>query len=331
MEYVKRGKSRKSIKKILDYKLKDWLKSIKDPRVQKLASLHTIVTGGCISSMLLGEEVKDFDIYFTTRETALAVAKYYVKEFNELNPGRKNKLGYSGSAYVLDCSDSSQVEKEKAECKGAGHLLNIDDPERIKIVIRSDGVASQDSSMLNEPFEDVFDVLDQADQTEVPTEASEKYKPVFLSSNAITLSDKIQIVIRFFGTAEEIHKNYDFVHCTNSYELNKKELTLRPEAMEALMSRELRYQGSKYPLCSVIRTRKFLKRGWNINAGQYLKMCFQISNLDLTDLNVLEDQLVGVDSAYFMQVIQALQHKQNNDPNFNVDSSYLTTIIDKIF
>ena len=34
----------------------------------------------------------------------------------------------------------------------------------------------------------------------------------------------------------------------------------------------------------MIRTRKFLKRGWHINAGQYLKMCFQISELDLSDI-----------------------------------------------
>ena len=48
-----------------------------------------------------------------------------------------------------------------------------------------------------------------------------------------------------------------------------------------LLARQLVYQGSKYPICSMIRTRKFLQRGWHINAGQYLKMAFQVSELDL--------------------------------------------------
>ena len=62
--------------------------------------------------------------------------------------------------------------------------------------------------------------------------------------------------------------------------------------------------GSKYPLCSIIRTRKFIQRGYTINAGQYLKMAMQLNELDLKDVSVLQDQLIGVDSAYFDMVIR---------------------------
>ena len=95
------------------------------------------------------------------------------------------------------------------------------------------------------------------------------------------------------------------------------------------------YIGSKYPVCSVIRARKFIKRGWSINAGQYLKMCFQISKLDLSDISVLEDQLTGVDVAYFATLIDSLQaHSQkmkDEGKEFKVDYGYIATIIDKIF
>lgn len=101
--------------------------------------------------------------------------------------------------------------------------------------------------------------------------------------------------------------------------------------MQALLARQLVYQGSKYPICSMIRTRKFLQRGWHINAGQYLKMAFQVSELDLRDLAVLEDQLVGVDSAYFLQLIAALQERQSADPDFQVTAPYLATIVDRLF
>jgi hypothetical protein len=97
--------------------------------------------------------------------------------------------------------------------------------------------------------------------------------------------------------------------------------------MEAMLSKELRYVGSKYPICSLVRVRKFVGRGWRINAGQILKMAMQISELDLTNIEVLEDQLTGVDTAYFVQLVDKLKEK---DPS-KVDTAYLVELIDKIF
>ncbi len=64
-----------------------------------------------------------------------------------------------------------------------------------------------------------------------------------------------------------------------------------------------------------------------INAGQYLKMAMQISDLDMTDHTVLEEQLTGVDVAYFAEVIEKIKAK---DPE-KVDATYLVEIIDRMF
>ena len=154
----------------------------------------------------------------------------------------------------------------------------------------------------------------------------EPYRPVFLSTNAITLAGRIQIIIRFYGTPEQIHENYDYVHCTNWW-TKKAGVVLNQPALESLITRELRYVGSKYPICSIIRMRKFIKRGWTVNAGQILKMCMQVSDLDLEDLATLKDQLTGVDVAYFMEVIESLRAKDS----VRVDSAYLLEIIDRMF
>src|ERR1035437_8469526 len=75
----------KTIKKILQSKVADLVESISDPEIAILVSKGTIITGGCIASMLLKEEVNDFDIYFRDLETTLRVAQYYVAKFKELN------------------------------------------------------------------------------------------------------------------------------------------------------------------------------------------------------------------------------------------------------
>ena len=167
-----------------------------------------------------------------------------------------------------------------------------------------------------------------SDESPVAAEGvTEKHEPIYFSSNAITLSGKIQIVCRFYGSPEEVHKNFDFVHCT-CYWTSKERILVTPiEALRCILTKELKYVGSKYPICSIIRIRKFIARHWTINAGQLLKMVMQASELDLKNPAVLQDQLVGVDSAYFMQLIRVLEENKVE----KVTSAYISTIIDRIF
>lgn len=306
----------KTINKVLSARFDAWLASITDVPTRELAKSNTIITGGCIVSLLLKENVNDFDLYFRTEETALAVAKYYCGVFKASKAGQ----GYEIDAVSKDGRVTISVHKSKNHST-AGDADTVNVPEA----------------------DDGTDVIAEAD--EIPAndlEAKEKestprYHPLFLSSNAITLSTKVQCIIRFWGEPNAIHENYDFAHCTSYWSSWTRAVTLRPEALESILTKELRYVGSKYPICSIIRTRKFIARGWTINAGQYVKMCWQVSKLDLSDVEVLKDQLVGVDSAYFNQLIGDLMRKQKEqretepDASSAIDGGYLMTLIDKIF
>ena len=157
-----------------------------------------------------------------------------------------------------------------------------------------------------------------------------KYVPACLTTNAITLTNDIQLVLRFYGEPEEIHKYYDFVHATNYWTSKDNRLVLNPKALECILTKELLYNGSKYPLCSIIRTKKFVRRGWTINAGQYLKMALQLNELDLLDPVVLEEQLTGVDSAYFSMFIRWFSSNKQDLSRTEI-VPYLTTVIDRIF
>lgn len=310
------GMKAKTIKSVLRNKANAWLETIKDLRA--VCQNEAIVTGGSIASMLLGEQVNDFDIYFRTKATTGRVADYYVKEFLE---SRKKRGGVEIPIYVEEVTDT----EGKA---------------RIRIVVKSAGVETVEGGSDYQYFEngpdhdagryvdEAFDPLEDVSalSSQVAEEGAD-YSPVSLSSNAISLRGKVQLILRFYGDPDEIHGNYDFVHCTNFWESGQSKLTLKQEALEALLSKTLVYHGSKYPLCSIIRTRKFIERGWRVNAGQYLKMAMQISNLDLTNHDVLEEQMTGVDAAYFAEVVEKIKAK---DPE-KVDAAYLVEIIDRMF
>lgn len=326
--------NRRIIKAILKKKHKELCESIKDENVRKLIEQNTIITGGSIVSMLMKEKINDFDYYFTNKETVLAVTKYYVMEFNRLHQNSSESKMIE-APYVYLEKDDQRTEDET-------------DFDRVRIYIKSAGVISENTDesqyqyFQGRPIEEGEDWIDQVfeqnlieaddlDGEKIDEIEKQKYRPVFLTDNAITLSNKIQIIIRFYGSPEEIHNNYDFVHCTNYWVSKTGELVLRQEALESIINKELKYVGSKYPVCSVVRMRKFIKRGWHVNAGQMVKMCFQISQLDLSDLDVLEDQLTGVDTAYFVQIIDDLRQKQLDNPDFHVEMPYLITIIDRLF
>lgn len=303
------GARPKTIKAIITKKINKWAETIEDPAVKALVLKNTIVTGGCIASLQLGEPINDFDVYFRNRETTEAVADYYVAKFLFNPPPR-----FKNTAEVTMVVDKSK-------------------DDRVCVRVASAGIASENSA-LNEYqyFEQLPDDESGAEYVEAVAdiakdcESKPDYRPVFFSTNAITLSNDIQIVTRFYGEADDIHENYDFAHCTSYWDAEKG-LVLRPKAMEALLAMELKYVGSKYPLCSIIRTRKFIERGFKINAGQYLKMCMQLNELDLSDPAVLEEQLTGVDAFYFMQVLDYMKAK-NPD---KIDGAYLCAVIDKIF
>ena len=319
------GYKAKTIKAVITKKINKWIESVDDTTVKELLKSGVIVTGGCIVSMLQGEEVNDFDVYLRDKTTALAVANYYVSKFKATHPANMDF-----ELYVEDTPDYLGVERVKIVAKSVGIASDDGKSSTGEYKYFEAFPDEQGSAYISRVMDNPEEIEDVHEDTSIEAKRVEPkgdFRPVFLSGNAITLSDKIQIVLRFYGTPEEIHENYDFVHCTSYWSNFNDKLVLNPAALECILSKELRYIGSKYPICSLVRLRKFITRGWRINAGQILKMAMQVSALDLTSVEVLADQLTGVDTAYFVQLIERLKEK---DPE-RIDTAYLVEIVDRMF
>ncbi len=331
----------KTIKQTISKKVRNWLETITDDSVKDAIKKDLIITGGCFTSMIHNEMPNDYDCYFRTKETVLKVMDYYVDLWNKTHPLQKNKLEYRAKVMVLDCDNPSNqilnyydVENIK---DSRSVMINNFDKGRVKIIFPSDGiVGNPEEANSNEELgvDSTIDMIQEIDEVaadEIIEKEKKKYFPVFISSNAITLSDKIQLVCRFYGEPDEIHDTYDFVHTRAYYDCGKSKLVIPAKVYETTINKTLLYTGSKYPVASLFRLRKFIKRGWKINAGQILKIAMQVSELDLMDINVLEDQLIGVDSVYFMSLINQFRKMKEKDSEFVLTSGYIVSIIDKIF
>lgn len=340
----------KAVKGIIRKKIADWMQYIADPVLREDVSQAIIVTGGCIPSLLREEPVNDYDVYLDDQAVLIRLMKYYLQQF-AANPPSKFKSGEKVRMYV-------DTKKSYPRCviksQGAASEVVEEQPayEYFETVpaespATEDFVASvarglktelmdMGADSVNSENKALVDLVQAAVGDEFAPKSTgpgaaalNKYRPVFISTNAITLSDSIQIVTRFSGTPEEVHKNFDFVHCTSYYTHGDNTMVLPAPALVAILTKDLRYIGSLYPICSLIRMRKFVKRGWNYNAGQVVKAAYQISKLDLDDIEVLEEQLTGVDAAYFHQIIEIL--KKGKVAGKTIDMAYVIEVIDAMF
>lgn len=167
----------KQVEKLLSGVYKNFIDSINHERVKFIIANRTFVSGGCIPSMLMGEFVNDYDIYFVDPNDAFFVKQYF-KEIEN------NKEG--------------------------------------------------------------------------------KYHVKLITDNAINLSDKIQLITRFSGTPKEVTDNFDWQHI-KSYFIFPDTLVLTDDVYRLIVEKELIYTGSDYPLSSLFRLKKYLKKGWNVS------------------------------------------------------------------
>jgi hypothetical protein len=338
------GMKSSTIKKVIRKKLDDWLSSITDATLKQKLKEELIVSGGCITSMLLDEKINDYDIYLKNKNTVIDLANYYINVFNadvgtlktynthKCNPFLKteNRVNIRGEieerviVYMKSAGVSSENQETYQYFEGAS--------ETHATAFADSLITTHEDELAQELMEDL-EIADNLSEdlnlttTQIPRTIKKKYRPVFFSENAITLSDRVQIVLRFYGNPAQIHKNFDFVHCQCYYDYSEDYLSITKEAYESIISKALIYNGSLYPVASIFRIRKFIERGWRITAGQLLKILIQISKIDLENMSVLREQLIGVDVAYMHQLLEALKEFDGK----KIDATYLAKVIDKVF
>jgi hypothetical protein len=245
---------------------------------------NAFLAGGCVASVLQGEEPQDYDIYFYSKDHALQAAKLLGAKF------AYNKWPESDNfpAIIKYTETAMGVRQEIYHACGGGRL----------------GFISQ--------------------------AADKEFDPVFWSDHTITLDGGYQIVLAFTGQPGLVVNDFDYIHCAAYYLPVANRLGFRDKAatLHALLQKRLIYTGSEYPVASLIRSKKFMRRGYSFNAGQMLKVMFNINQLDLTDPKVLRDQLVGVDVLYFMELLDKVNKKGTDSP---LDIGTIWTEIDAIF
>lgn len=120
------------------------------------------------------------------------------------------------------------------------------------------------------------------------------------TGNAITLSNKIQLITKFSGEPEYVIDKFDFHHTQCCYDCGTGKLHLTDTVEATIKDKALVYTGSEYAVSTLLRIPKYIKRGWSITPVQHMRIIMDVNlNYNLDDSNVLKDQLMGVDLGDF--------------------------------
>jgi hypothetical protein len=133
-----------------------------------------------------------------------------------------------------------------------------------------------------------------------------------LSRNALTfipnkeatgLPCTIQFIFKFIGEEEAVLRYFDFEHCKISWrkraiDSNTENLSgvlkFHGDSKDAIINNELIYNTTTiYPIGSLFRVNKFIKRGMNIDFSELIKIAAQINQLDLVEPEALKLQASG--------------------------------------
>ena len=274
---------------------------------------NIMVCGGAIASMYLGERPNDYDFYFKDHHTLKRLIEFWVEILNyhyEIEP--------------------DEFELQQDTC------LNIKGERefnRLKFKIPN-GFIDFTGRVVKEGLRSFGEEVSTVPRSGRPFGVGEI--PRILTNNAMTFGSRYnystklqyQLIFRFHGPMVDIWKNFDFRHAMSGYALANDTLHIDVTTLETIISKTLIYQGSLYPIATLFRLRKFLKRGWRISAGQLIKIAHQLSeDVNFNDIEMLQEQLMGVDILFMRELLDVVEKYKEKA----IDQTYLAEIIDKIF
>jgi len=138
------------------------------------------------------------------------------------------------------------------------------------------------------------------------------------TDNAITFERKVgkkkfevQIIKRFSGTPREILDTFDFTIVQGCYDFLTEQFVLDDNFLPHIAQRVLKFTStSHYPICALIRTRKYQDRGYFIPNSTLLAISFAINRLDLSTYKELKDQLLGIDTMFLCKFLETLDDNE---------------------
>lgn len=229
---------------------------------------NSFIAGGAIISISREEKIKDYDLFMVKGDSAVAL-------FNSL----MNRVPGGANFQLVVNKDEKNPKLERGTLKSA--VINFNN-EKVQSV------------------EELIDEFNENCKRFKPSNRNHKVVPTYLSKNALTLNNGIQLVFRFIGEPKEVFSTFDYEHCKvywrpNPIGLLLGTVTYEGRSQESIAKNELIYTGNtRFVLSAISRLNKFIKRGWGISPSSLLSLAVTSSKVNWSNKQELEEELLGI-------------------------------------
>lgn len=161
--------------------------------------------------------------------------------------------------------------------------------------------------------------LKEALQSKLVLDAKKDKKTVETDS-ALSLmvgNRRLQLIKCVTGTPNKIIDGFDFTICQGAFHIQSG-FTFGDDFFRHLAQRRLVFNiKAGFPICSLYRARKFMKRGFSMSGIEIIKMGLAIQNLKIDTYADLRKQLMGIDTLFLKDLTDSL--KGEEEKKFDLD------------
>ena len=157
------------------------------------------------------------------------------------------------------------------------------------------------------PSQEAFDeCIEALSKDESPTFTTTKTAWTHVDDDG----DCYQLICASFGTPESVIKRFDFTCCMAAWNPKTQEFLLDPLFLKHSSQRRLIFNtATEFPICSLWRAFKFVKRGWKLPGTEAIKISLRVHSLNIADRQELKRQLMGIDTLFLKDLTDALTEK----------------------
>lgn len=158
------------------------------------------------------------------------------------------------------------------------------------------------------------------------------FREDFKSDNAITFKRKseksnrvytVQLITRFAGTPEYILDTFDFTIVQGIYDFLTQRFILGARFLPDNLQRRLVFtSSSKFPICAMYRTLKYQKRGYHLSGATIMHISLAIVQLKIENYGQLKEQLMGIDTLYLQNLLEAKSPELPVDYGAFIDEAF---------
>lgn len=224
---------------------------------------NSFIAGGAIISATKNEKIKDYDLFMTKGSSVRSLFSILASRIVE-----------GGRLQLLTKPDETNDKLERG-------FLTI-----------------KEGFHTTYTLEELIDNFNEACKKLKPK--SGKVLPAYLSKNALTMSNGVQLIFRFIGEPKEVFTTFDYEHCKvywrpNPLGLLLGSVTYEGRSQESIAKNELIYTGNtRFVLSAVSRLNKFINRGWGVSPSSLLSLAVSSSKVDWSNREALEEELLGI-------------------------------------